>query len=591
MLQKFNSWFRNQKMTSKLALGQGAIVAVLLFLSVLLGIQGQVVQNQSRVAAKSYETTILLRQVQMQLLDMSSLVRGVLVTGNDYLAGIYKNVGQDFDRDIELLIAAFEGNEAGQNAARELKTTVNSLRTNIYEKQLQMMTDPAQQEQARKIEIDGESWPYIEKVLTTVNDLVEKQQSFNSAKVDEMYASFTAQTYTVVFASVLAVLLAIVCARFVGNSISKPIQRITDIMKKLAAGDRGFELPEAGRKDEIGDMIRAVDFFARELERSDQLADERDQAQKREIQIAAEKAEAMEQQQVKDAEDARALAERTKAFERSVEDFSAAINEALTHLDASGDEMRQTSDTMVVIASNTGESASAVSDAAGDMQNTVSGMASAIEECSASIREVSNQVRSVNSNASEAMKTAKSGSEVIVELSDTSKKIQEVVHLITDIAEQTNLLALNATIEAARAGEAGKGFAVVASEVKNLATQTGRATEEISAQIQDMQTKAENAVTVMEDIDGRISELSRATDTITGVIEEQETATSEISRSVQMASEKTKQVREDINGVSAEAKKTGGLSNDVKLAAEKVDNLSKTISKTVMEFLAKVKVA
>src|SRR3546814_15729718 len=81
-------------------------------------------------------------------------------------------------------------------------------------------------------------------------------------------------------------------------------------------------------------------------------------------------------------------------------------------------------------------------------------------------------------------------------LAAAAQRIGEVVNLISDIAEQTNLLALNATIEAARAGEAGKGFAVVASEVKNLATQTAKATGQIGKQIGAMQQDRKSVVWV-----------------------------------------------------------------------------------------------
>src|SRR5205807_3727615 len=124
----------------------------------------------------------------------------------------------------------------------------------------------------------------------------------------------------------------------------------------------------------------------------------------------------------------------------------------------------------------------------------VQSVASATEEMTSSVNEISRQVQESSRIASEAVKQAQQTDGRINALSQAAGRIGDVVKLITAIAEQTNLLALNATIEAARAGEAGRGFAVVASEVKALASQTAKATEEISTQIGAMQSATNESV-------------------------------------------------------------------------------------------------
>src|SRR6185369_2103182 len=109
--------------------------------------------------------------------------------------------------------------------------------------------------------------------------------------------------------------------------------------------------------------------------------------------------------------------------------------------------------------------------------------ATASDELSKSISEIARRVQESNGIAAEAVKQAAATDQRIAELSEAGTRIGDVVKLITSIAEQTNLLALNATIEAARAGDAGRGFAVVEQEVKSLASQTAKATEEISSHI------------------------------------------------------------------------------------------------------------
>src|SRR5258708_18312963 len=117
-----------------------------------------------------------------------------------------------------------------------------------------------------------------------------------------------------------------------------------------------------------------------------------------------------------------------------------------------------------------------------------------------SVNEISRQVQESANIANEAVEQARETNQRVGELAKAAARIGDVVELINTIAGQTNLLALNATIEAARAGEAGRGLAVVASEVKALAGQTAKATGEISQQITGIQTAMQGSVAAIQQI-------------------------------------------------------------------------------------------
>jgi methyl-accepting chemotaxis protein len=209
----------------------------------------------------------------------------------------------------------------------------------------------------------------------------------------------------------------------------------------------------------------------------------------------------------------------------------------------------------------------------------------------ASVGEIARQVEESSRMSGEAVLKAQKANARFDKLSEAVRRVSAVVKFITEIAEQTNLLALNATIEAARAGEAGRGFAVVASEVKSLATQAAKATEEITSHIADMQAMTQDSVGSIQKIGATIGSISTLSAAIAAAVEEQSAATEEISQNIQQAAHGTAQVAATIGDVSQGAAKTSTASSQVLASARSLSDEGKKLKLEVGRFLATVRAA
>ncbi len=181
------------------------------------------------------------------------------------------------------------------------------------------------------------------------------------------------------------------------------------------------------------------------------------------------------------------------------------------------------------------QSSETASDGSGKLRQRVQGMDVAVTELNGSIAEIARNALDAARVASSAVGQANQAAGSIQELGETGQHIEEAVKRIAAIAEQTNLVAINATIEAARVGEAGKGFAVVANEVQNLAAETAEFTKEISSTVAGINDATQRAVVAMEEFTETVDLIHEYQASIASAVEEQTATTAEMRRSMGQA--------------------------------------------------------
>lgn len=364
-------------------------------------------------------------------------------------------------------------------------------------------------------------------MLATSNDLIARQnksRDADSAKSVTMIAAATA----------LALVLSILAAWVITRQITTPLQETLEVVERVASGDLSRNL-EVDRKDELGKLqatIQRMTVSLREL-----VGGIRDGV----TQIASA------------AEELSAVTEQT----------SAGVNSQKVETDQVATAMHEMTATVQEVARNAEEASEAAVAAdrqARDGERVVNEAIAQIERLASAV-----------GNSSEAMGALK----------QESDKIGSVLDVIKSVAEQTNLLALNAAIEAARAGEAGRGFAVVADEVRSLAQRTQKSTEEIEALIARLQSGTQQATTVMDssrelstssveltrraggslaNITKTVSSIQAMNQQIAAAAEEQSATAEEINRSiinVRDVSEQTSAASEETAASSVELARLG----------------------------------
>lgn len=403
----------------------------------------------------------------------------------------------------------------------------------------------------------------LEEKMATLSALIESQLEKTHQESRKLSALLVWLMAGVAFFGVILSLFATISTR---QGVVQPLGAMTDVMMKLAHGDKNIDVPGIDRHDELGAMAHAVQVFKENAIKQDALEEEK-----------------QNQMQIRE--------ERQRKIELLIQNFERIATEAVTSVASSATQLNQTASKLKNVVATAAQKVTLAAEASEVTSTDVNSVASASDEMSASTREISSQVNKATAIAKEASDKANKAGTVAESLSTAATTINDVIGIIKNIAGQINLLALNATIESARAGEAGKGFAVVATEVKNLAGQTSKATEQITEQIESLQSVSTQVLDVLSAIRQSIDDVNHFAASVSAAVDEQSAVTQDMANNMANAAANVQQISNSLAEINDASQVTDMSAKEVLQAAQTMAHKAEVLNREIQQFLSGIRSA
>jgi methyl-accepting chemotaxis protein len=421
------------------------------------GIRGVLANLEAKfLQASSTQGAHLITLLTLDLVNMETGQRGFLLTGKEESLEPYNGGQISFQQNIEKLGSVMKGTTVTREETIELQSRVN----NWLSQAAQPEIDARREMNRFSTSIDdiaimmeqGKGKLLMDTIRARIREIVAEEEKLIIVRGDQQTASSAIGIGVTIIGTLIAIAISSTIAFFIVRGIMQPINATNTILKNITEQGDLTKRVAITSGDEIGEMGEYFNAFVSKL-----------QGIIREIVESATQLSVAAEQMSKVAAD---------------------TNEGLN---------RQNSETVQVATAMT-EMAATVDEIARNSQNGSDAASSSDREAKSGNQAVSITIKTINELAGDVENSAM----ILENLKGDSENISAVLDVIKNIADQTNLLALNAAIEAARAGEQGRGFAVVADEVRTLAQRTQNSTSEIENLISALQKGAESAVNAME---------------------------------------------------------------------------------------------